>query len=146
MGNGAAVDCSVQRKVELQYWAALPAIGPMAENKPVAPNFMTVAERSMKLSMHDERQEATGHKQVGAMARAHRTDHVGTRTKRFPVVLVACALGVDAQMEARTYPAFGQRAGKPGHRQPARAPVLGQDYGRRPHRCLQSGSETSRRP
>jgi hypothetical protein len=34
----------------------------------------------------------------------------------------------------------------PGDRHPLRPPVLGKGYGRRPHRCLQSGSVTSRRP
>ena len=97
-------------------------------------------------SVNDERQITTRDEHFGTMAATYRARLARTRPRHGTRVVAATIGSVPPQSAAQLHDAPWQRAFEPVDRRPARSPVLGQDYGRRPHRCLQSGSRTSRRP
>jgi hypothetical protein len=96
--------------------------------------------------VHDERKKTARNENFGTATPSYRANmgRIGTRQDtRFVAGFVAA---IAAEVAAQSHDTPRQRASVPKYRQPARPPVLRQDYGRRPHRCLQSGSITSRRP
>jgi hypothetical protein len=96
--------------------------------------------------MHDERKKSARNKHVRTISAAHRAGAAETGARQDARVAAGFAAAVVPQIAARRYNSPWLREFVPMSRRPARSPVLGQDYGRRPHRCLQSGRITSRRP
>jgi hypothetical protein len=91
--------------------------------------------------MNYERQISARNDRIGTMTAARRARFAGIRSRQRTGVA-----RVGPPRAARLHDAPWQSAIESDDRRPARSAVLRQDYGRRPHRCLQSGSETSRRP
>ena len=96
--------------------------------------------------MDDQRKKSAGDEHVGSKAATHLAGAERTGSRQHARVVAAFASAVTPRIAARPENAPRLRAFVPVCRRPARPPVLRQDYGRRPHRCLQSGRITSRRP
>ena len=108
--------------------------------------FRGVDWECMAVLVNDERQVAARNENFGTKTAAHCARLGGIDARQRARIATAIGARIPPRIAARLHVAARQRALEPVDRRPARPPVLGQDYGRRPHRCLQSGSVTSRRP
>jgi hypothetical protein len=97
-------------------------------------------------SVDDEWKKAARNEDLGSMPAAHGAGTVLTRSWQDARVLAGFHALVTVHTALRLLETSRQVKFVPVARQPARSPVLDKDYGRRPHRCLQSGRITSRRP
>ena len=121
-------------------------IGQMAEQERIACRLVIAGNDPWAALVDDERKKSARNEHFGTMTAAHDAGMDRMRPRRHARVIAASDALVTPRIAVRLHLARRQRAFVPVDRRPARSPVLGQDYGRRPHRCLQSGSITSRRP